>query len=69
MLSMFFSGYPLEYHYFMEIFKEVVEKKIEDPRGRVSRLIKYITGETKYLIKHYIQKMFLSYGKLDIVIH
>ena len=53
----------------MEIFKEVVEKKIEDPRGTVSRLIKYITGEKKYLIKHYIQKMFLSYRELDIVIH
>ena len=29
-----FSGDPLEYHYFMEVFKEVVEKRIKDPRGR-----------------------------------
>ena len=29
-----FSGDHLEYHYFMEVFKEVVEKRIEDPRGR-----------------------------------
>ena len=28
-----FSGDPLQYHYFMEIFKEVVEKRIEDLRG------------------------------------
>ena len=49
-------GDPLEYHYFMEIFKEVVEKRIEDPRGRLRRLIKYITGEAKDLIKHCIQQ-------------
>ena len=42
-----FPGDPLEYHYFMEIFKEVVEKRIEDPRGRLTRLIKYTTGEAK----------------------
>ena len=35
-----FSGDPLEYHYFMGIFKKVVEKRIEDPRGRLTRLIK-----------------------------
>ena len=51
-----FSGDPLEYHYFMEIFKEVVEKRIEDPRGRLTRLIKYTTGEAKDLIKHCIQQ-------------
>ena len=42
-----FSGDPLEYHYFMEVFKEVVEKRTEGPRGRLTRLIKYTTGETK----------------------
>ena len=51
-----FSGDPLEYHYFMEVFKEVVEKRIEDPRGRLTRLIKYITGEAKELIKYCIQQ-------------
>ena len=50
-----FSADPLEYHYFMEIFKEIVEKKIEDPRGRLTRLIKYATGEAKDLIKHCVQ--------------
>ena len=38
-----FSGNPLENHYFMEVFKEVVEKRIDDPRGRLTRLIKYTT--------------------------
>ena len=51
-----FSGDPLEYHYFMEVFKEVVEEKIEDPRGRLTRLIKYTAGEAKDLIKHCIQQ-------------
>ena len=53
-----FSGNPLEYHYFMEVFKEVVEKKIEDSRGRLTRLIKYTAGEAKDLIKHCIQQPF-----------
>ena len=51
-----YSGDPLEYHYFMEIFKKVVEKRIEDSRGRLTRLIKYTTGEAKDLIKYYIQQ-------------
>ena len=40
----------------MEIFKEVVEKRIEDSRGRLTRLIKYTSGETKDLMKHYVQQ-------------
>ena len=51
-----FSGDPLEYHYFMEIFKEAVEKRLEDPRGRLTRLIKHTTDEAKSLIKHCIQQ-------------
>ena len=51
-----FSGDPLEYHYFMEVFKEVVEKKIENPREGLTRLIKYTTGEAKDLIKHCMQQ-------------
>ena len=38
-----FSGNPLEYHYSMEVFKEVVSKRIDDPRGRLTILIKYTT--------------------------
>ena len=51
-----FSGDPLEYHYFMETFKKVVEKRTEDPRGRLTRLIKYTRGEAKDLTKYYIQQ-------------
>ena len=42
-----FSGDPLELYYFMEVLKEVVEKKIEDPREKLTRLIKYRAGEVK----------------------
>ena len=35
----------------MKVFKEVVEKRIENPRRSLSRLIKYTTGEAKDLIK------------------
>ena len=38
------------------IFKEVVEKIIEDHWGRLIRLMKYTTGEAKDLIKHCIQQ-------------
>ena len=52
-----FSGDPLEYHYFREIFKEVVENRIEDPKGWLPRrLMKYTTGKAKDLIKHCIQQ-------------
>ena len=42
----------------MEIFKEVVEKRIEDPRGRLTRLIKCTSGEAKDLIRHCIQVLY-----------
>ena len=35
----------------MEILKEEAEKRTEDPRRRITRLIKYTTGEAKNLIK------------------
>ena len=40
--------------YLMALFKEVVEIKIDDPRGRLTRLIKCTTGDVKELIKHCI---------------
>ena len=49
-----FSGNPLEYQYFSIMFKEVVERKIKDPVGRLTRLIKFTDGEAKDLIKHCI---------------
>ena len=33
----------------MTLFMEVVESKIEDPHGRLTRFIKYTTGEAKEL--------------------
>ena len=40
----------------MTLFREVVESKIEDPCGRLTRFIKYTTGEAKELIKHCIEQ-------------
>ena len=39
----------------MALFSEVVDTTIDDPRGRITRLIKCTTGEPKKLIKHWIQ--------------
>ena len=50
-----FDGNPLNYHCFMALFSEVVETKVGDPRGRLTRIIKYAVGEAKELIKHCIQ--------------
>ena len=50
-----FDANPLNYYYFIALFVEVVETKIEEPRGRLTRLIKFTTGEARELIKHCIQ--------------
>ena len=50
-----FDGNVLNYHHFMALFKEDVESKLEDPRGRLIRLLKYFSGEAKELINHCIQ--------------
>ena len=44
-----FGGNPLNYHYFMALFCEVVETKIEDPRGRSTRLLMCTVGEAREL--------------------
>ena len=49
-----FSGNPLKYQYFSTMFKEVVERRIKDPAGRLTRLIKFTDGEATDLIKHCI---------------
>ena len=38
----------------MSMFQESVEKKIDDPRGKLTRLIKYTRGEPRELVKHFI---------------
>ena len=50
-----FDGNPLNYFYFMALFKEAVEKKVDDPKGRLTRLIKFTSVEAKELIQHCIQ--------------
>ena len=39
----------------MALFSEMVETKIDDPRGSLTRLIKYMMGEPKEQIKRCIQ--------------
>ena len=50
-----FDGSILNYHYFIALFREVVESKVDDPRGKLTRLIKYTSGDARELIKHCIQ--------------
>ena len=45
-----FDGKPLEFNYFMSLFEELVERKIEDQRGRVTRLIKCKTEEAQVAV-------------------
>ena len=52
-----FSGDPVNYQYFIAVFEEVIEKKIDNPRGRLARLIRYNDGEPKEMIKHCIQQL------------
>ena len=49
-----FTGNPLDYEYFKSVFKESVEKVIDDQRGRLTRLIKYTSGEAKELVKPFV---------------
>ena len=46
-----FNGNILEYEYFKANFKEEVEKKIKDQRGRLTRLLQCTGGEAKEYIK------------------
>ena len=49
-----FRGNSLEYYYFISVFREVVELKIDDPHGRLVRLLSYTEGEARDTIKHCI---------------
>ena len=51
-----FTWNPLEYHYFMSSFKEAVECKIDDPHGRLMRLLQVTDGEEKETIQHCIRQ-------------
>ena len=56
-----FDGNPLQYSYFRSMFREVAEKKIADPQGRLTRLIKLTTGEVRELVQSFIHDN-LKYG-------
>ena len=58
-----FSGDPLEYHFFKASFVEVVEKKVPDQKGRLTRLLKFTSGDAKDLIKHCILEEGACYDK------
>lgn len=49
-----FSGNVLDYEYFMTTFIESVETKIVNPRGCLTRLIQFLEGEAKELVKGYV---------------
>ena len=51
-----FDGNPIIYQYFMSIFNEVVDDRIEDTRRRPIRLMKYMEGEPKELMKSSVQQ-------------
>ena len=48
------DGNLLEYQYFVSMFNQVVEKKVSDQMGRLTRLLKFTGGEAKELIKYCI---------------
>ena len=50
-----FDSKMRNYHHLMAMFKEVVESKLDDPRGRLIRLLKYTSGEAKEPVNHCIQ--------------
>ena len=51
-----FDGNPLDFHYFMTFFHEVVEKRIDNLRGRLARLLQCTIGNAKEMIKHCVQE-------------
>ena len=50
-----FGGKPMEFHYFMAVFREVVEKRVDDERGKLTCLVKYTKGDAKDMVKNCIQ--------------
>ena len=50
-----FDENSLEYHNFMTLSHELVEKRIDNPRGRLTRLIRYTKVYHKDMIQHCLQ--------------
>ena len=51
-----FEGNSLDFHYFMALFHEVVEKRIDDPIRRLTGLLKYTNGNAKEMVKHFVRE-------------
>ena len=49
-----FDVNPLNFNYFWSMFHETVEKKIDNPQGRLTWLIKYTCGEARELVENFI---------------
>ena len=49
-----FNGTPLSYRYFMALFKELDESRIDDPHECLTRLIKDMKGEVRELVMNCI---------------
>ena len=45
----------MEFHYFMAIFHEVVERKVDDEQGKFTRLVKLTKGAAKEMVKTCVQ--------------
>ena len=53
-----FSGKMLEYHYFYALFREVIESKIEKPKGKLIRFIKGTADDAREPMKHCNQQTY-----------
>ena len=42
-----FDGNPMDFHYFMAVFEEVVENKVTDQKWWLNCLIKFTKGKTR----------------------
>ena len=45
----------MNFNYFMAVFNEIVEKKVDDPKRKLTQLIKYTTGDAKETVKKCIK--------------
>ena len=54
-LEIIFDGNSMDFHYFKVVFKEVVDNKLTDSRGRLTHLIKFTKEEAKDIAKKCIQ--------------
>ena len=50
-----FHGNRMNFNYFMAVFNEIVEKKVDDPKRKLTQLIKYTTDDAKETVKNCIK--------------